>query len=97
MGGGQAEHVGLETNVAVEYGQGVLVMESFVVQNFRIVDYVSSRHFELPRTNTHWTALRPRYRERIIKRSFSLDRGLLSSSSFWIAEIKFEGLQIFEN
>jgi hypothetical protein len=48
----QEEHVGLETNVAVEYDQGVLVMESFVVQDFRIVDYVSSRHSELPRTNT---------------------------------------------
>ena len=46
------EDVGLETDVAVECGQRVLVMESFLVQDFGIVDYVSSRHSELPRTNT---------------------------------------------
>jgi hypothetical protein len=63
----QAEHGGLETHVVFEYGQEVVEIESFVVRDFGIVDYVSSRHSELPRTNT-WTALRLRYREWIIKR-----------------------------
>lgn len=47
----QAEQGGLESRSVSECCQEMIVAVSFVVCDFVLVDYVSFRHSELPRTN----------------------------------------------